>query len=195
MQNSQARQGRGDISLDQAGVGLKPCKLHPCYPHSEHASTQLTVGVGTDRSRLFTSFLVASARVELGTSWFTAKPAYNLAICVGFNEPYVIACIAYLYVSSVPELAISCVYILWLCKVSVGCLMVAQSLAVESFVTHMCSCVFYMSSYVLFLDHGCVLCTSQSYWVLCFLHHNHTEYCDCINQGSILVFCGIPVLL
>ena len=40
---------------------------------------------------------------------------------------------------------------------------VAQSLAVESFVTHMCSCVFYMSSYVLFLDHGCVLCTSQSY--------------------------------
>ena len=61
--------GRADKSLNQAGIGPKLCKLHPCYPHSEQVNAQLTVGVGTDHSRLFTSLLlVTSTGVELGTS-------------------------------------------------------------------------------------------------------------------------------
>ena len=122
------------------------------------------MGVGTDRSRLFTGFHVPSARVELGTSWFTAKPAYNLAICVGFNEPYVITCIAYLYVSSVPELAISCVYILWLCKVPVSWL---RNLWLLRVLSPICVAV-----YSICLAMCCFLTMG-----VCFVHHNHTECC------------------
>ena len=64
-----ASQGRREKSLNQAGEGPKPWRLHPCYPHSEQMRTHLTVGVGTDHSRLFTSLLlVTSAGVELRTS-------------------------------------------------------------------------------------------------------------------------------
>ena len=60
-----SKAGRGDKSLDQVGCrGPRPCKLHPCYPHSEHVSTQLTVGVGTDLSRLFTTCSLLLARVS-----------------------------------------------------------------------------------------------------------------------------------